>query len=396
MPWKEMKPMEQKVLFIADWLKGLYPFCELCERYGISRKTGYKWIGRFEQSGFEGLNETSRKPLHSPLQTPYPVRQAIVEFRQRGRMILGPKKIQALLQQRFPTGSPPSKTTIYNILHAEELIHPRRRRRRVSPFPQPFSAVEGVNDVWSVDYKGQFRMQNKQWCYPLTVMDHHSRYLIGCQAMEGPRFVEAQRAFKGLFRKYGLPNRIRSDNGAPFASTGIAGLSRLAIWWISLGILPERIEPGKPQQNGRHERMHRTLKQAATKPPEKDWRPQQRRFDQFVSAYNHERPHEALGQKTPASQYQPSPRSYTDKPDELTYPDYFETRSVQKNGTVSCRNHMIYVGGILQDRRIGLCEIDEGIWETYYGPVLLGRFNERDAMRKSISYLSLKGVTHVP
>jgi len=390
MPWKEVKPMEQKVLFIADWIKQIHTFSELCCQYGISRKTGYKWINRFQKSGFDGLHEASRKPSQSPLQTPYPVRQAIIELRHRGRMILGPKKIQVLLQQRFPSERPPSKTTIYNILHAEGLVEPQRRRRRVAPFPQPFSKVENVNDVWSADYKGQFRMQNQSWCYPLTVMDHQSRYLLCCQALESTRFVEAQSAFKCLFQEYGLPKRIRTDNGVPFATTTVAGLSRLAIWWITLGILPERIEPGKPQQNGRHERMHRTLKQAATKPPAKDSPEQQQHFDLFVQQYNHERPHEALGQQTPGSQYQPSPRTYTETPDELTYPDYFETRAVHTNGTISCRQYMIYVGEVLKGHRVGLCEVDEGIWDVYFGPVLLGRYDERDAQKKSVAYLTLK------
>jgi len=390
MPWKEVKPMEQRVLFVADWIREIYSFSELCQRYGVSRKTGYKWIKRFRLSGFDGLNEVSRKPGHSPSQTPYPIQQAIIEYRRRGRMILGPKKIQVLLQQRFPSERPPSKTTIYKILNSAGMVEPRRRKRRVTPFPQPFSDVADVNDVWSADYKGQFRLQDKRWCYPLTVMDHQSRFLLGCQALDGPRFTETQCAFRRLFQEYGLPKRIRTDNGVPFASTTVAGLSRLAIWWIKLGILPERIEPGKPQQNGRHERMHRTLKQAATKPPAKDCKEQQICFDQFVQQYNQERPHESLGQKTPASQYQSSPRVYTDRPDELTYPDYFETRAVHTNGTINCRQYMIYVGEVLKGNRVGLCETDEGIWDVYFGPVLLGRYNERDAQQKSVSYLTLK------
>ena len=396
MPWKELKPMEQKVLFIADWLKELYPFSDLCERYNISRKTGYKWIKRFEQLGLDGLNDASRKPHHSPEQTPYPVRQAILELRQRGRMILGPKKIQVLLKQRFPSETPPSKTTIYKILHSEGLVNPRRRRRRVAPFPQPFAPVEDINDVWSADFKGQFRMLNKQWCYPLTVMDHDSRYLLGCQAIAGPRFAETLSVFKSLFREYGLPKRIRTDNGVPFARTTAAGLSRLAVWWITLGILPERIEPGKPQQNGRHERMHRTLKQAAVNPPGKGWCEQQKSFDRFLHEYNYERPHEALGQQTPASQYEASPREYTDTPVDLTYPDYFESRRVQKNGTLNCKGFMVYVAEVLQGHRVGLCEIEDGVWEVYFGPVLLGRYNEKDARNKRTSYLTLKSVTHVP
>lgn len=395
MPWIEVKPMEQKVLFIADWLKGFCTVSQLCEQYRISRKTGYKWIDRFGQSGVDGLNEASRKPHRSPSQTPYPVRQAIIELRQRGRMILGPKKIQVLLLQRFPSEQPPSKTTIYKILHSEGLISPQQRRKRVAPFPQPFSAVDEVNDVWSADYKGQFRMQNKHWCYPLTVMDHHSRYLLGCQALKGPRFLDTKQVFIRLFQEYGLPKRIRTDNGVPFASTTTAGLSRLAVWWVTLGIMPERIEPGKPQQNGRHERMHRTLKQAAVVPPEKGWTTQQQQFDRFIQQYNQERPHEALGQQTPASQYQSSPREYTDKPGELTYPDYFEIRSVHDNGVIYCKRHTIYVGEVLKGHRVGLCEIDEGVWEVYFGTVFLGRFDERDAIKKSTSYLTLKSVTHV-
>ena len=389
MPWKEMRPMEQRVLFIADWLKGYCTVTQLCERYCISRKTGYKWIERFQHSGIDGLNEVSRKPHRSPLQTPYPIRQAILELRQRGRMILGPKKIQTLLQQRFPSERPPSKTTIYNILYAEGVVSSRQRRRRVAPFPQPFSPVEGVNDVWSADYKGQFRTQDKQWCYPLTVMDHHSRYLLGCQAMEGPRLVETKDAFKRLFQEHGLPKRIRTDNGVPFASTTTAGLSRLSVWWITLGILPERIEPGKPQQNGRHERMHRTLKQAATIPPEKNLLTQQCQFDLFLQQYNYERPHEALGQEVPASHYRSSSRPYTDTPEELAYPDYFEIRPVHNNGVIYCKRHTVYVGEVLKGLRIGLCEIAEGIWEVYFGSVYLGRFDERYAIKKSTSYLTL-------
>lgn len=396
MPWQEVKPMEQKVLFIADWLRQICPLSELCERYYISRKTGYKWILRYTQGGVEGLNEASRRPHQSPQQTPYAIRRAILDLRTRGSLLLGPKKIQTLLQQQFPNEPIPSRTTIYKILHAEGCVTSRRRRRRVAPFPQPFAPATGINDLWSADYKGQFKLQNGIWCYPLTVMDHQSRFLLCCNAQEGPRFEETRQAFRRTFQEYGLPERIRTDNGVPFATTATGGLSRLAIWWITLGILPERIEPGKPQQNGRHERMHRTLKQAATHPPGVSLSVQQRLLDQFRDDYNRKRPHEALQQQTPASCYQPSHRPYTDTPTELGYPDYFVSRRVQQTGLVYCRNKTIYVSHLLKGQMVGLDEVDEGIWSVYFGPLRLGGFDERQAKGLTAPYLTLKTVTHVP
>jgi transposase InsO family protein len=388
--------MDQKVLFIADWLRGVSSMSDLCDAYNISRKTGYKWVRRYDHCGLKGLNEGDRKPLSSPHRTPYPIRQAILELRTFGGMILGPKKIQTLLQQRFPKETIPSKTTIYNILHAEGVVPKRRRKQRVAPFPKPFAPAGAANVVWSADFKGQFRLQSGVYCYPLTVMDHHSRYLLCCEGFKGPRFIETQAAFRDLFKKYGLPERIRTDNGAPFASKAAGGLSRLSIWWITLGILPERIDSGKPQQNGRHERMHRTLKQAATQPPEKGFKAQQHRFDLFCESYNCERPHEALAQQTPGSHYQPSGRDYTNKPEPLTYPDYFVERRVQRCGVVSLRGHRVYITHLLEGYDVGLNEIAQGVWDVYFGPVRLGQFDERAAKQKSVSYLSLKSVTHVP
>ena len=396
MPWIKVRPMDQKVLFIADWLRGVSSMTDLCEVYNISRKTGYKWLKRYDRSGVDGLHEASRKPLESPHRTPYSIRQAILELRICGGMILGPKKIQTLLRQRFPHETPPSKTTIYNILHAEGYVSKRRRRQRVSPFPKPFASVSSVNDVWSADFKGQFRLRNGSYCYPLTVMDHHSRFLLCCQGLEGPKFCETQAAFKRLFEEYGLPERIRTDNGTPFASKAAGGLSRLSTWWVTLGILPERIDPGKPQQNGRHERMHRTLKQATTLPPEQDFEAQQHRFDLFRNSYNTKRPHEALGQQTPATCYQVSRREYTESPEPLTYPEYFTVRQVQRNGVVYVRGHCVYVAQLLEGYDVGLNEISQDVWDVYFGPLRLGRFDERDAQQKSVSYLSLKSVTHVP
>jgi hypothetical protein len=256
--------------------------------------------------------------------------------------------------------------------------------------------VEEVNDVWSADFKGQSRLKNGTWCYPLTVMDHQSRYLLCCQGLEGPRLTETQAAFRRLFQDYGLPRRIRTDNGAPFATTATAGLSRLAIWWITLGIHPERIDPGKPQQNGQHERMHRTLKQAATCPPGQNLASQQRLLDPFLQSYNQERPHEPLQQHIPASWYKPSTRHYSETPEDLTYPDYFIVRRVQGSGVIHCCNHMIYISHLLARKLVGLNAMGEGFWELYFGPVRLGCFDERQAKNKSMSYLTLQSVTHVP
>ena len=396
MPWIEVNPMDQKILFVADWLRGVSSVSDLCDVYNISRKTGYKWLKRYDQSGINGLHEASRKPHQSPQQTPYPIRQAILDLRTCGGMILGPKKIQALLKKRFPNERPPSKTTIYNILHAEGVVPKRRRKQRVAPFPKPFAPDEGVNDVWSADFKGQFRLKNGKYCYPLTVMDHHSRYLLCCRGMAGPRFKETQAAFKWLFKKYGLPQRIRTDNGVPFASKAVGGLSRLSIWWITLGILPERIDPGKPQQNGRHERMHRTLKQAAICPPKQSFRSQQKQLDLFRESYNCVRPHEALDQQLPDSCYQPSERTYTARPEALVYPEYLVVRRVQSNGTLSIRGNMVYVTHLLKGYEVGLNEIEQGVWDVYFRPIRLGRFDEREVLHKNGSYLSLKSVTHVP
>lgn len=390
MPWKEVNPMQQRVLFIADYLRQTSSVSDLCRSYGISRKTGYKWIGRYQESHLEGLNERSSRPHHSPTQVPFRIQQEIIELRQQFQATPGPKKLLALLAERYPDTELPSKTTIYNILHREGLVTPRRRRRRVSPYPQPFSPVHAPNELWSVDYKGQFKLRNGHWCYPLTVMDHDSRYLCGCDALKGPRSADTKQCFIRLFREYGLPQRIRSDNGVPFASTACAGLSRLAIWWIRLGITPERIEPGKPQQNGRHERMHRTLKQAATRPPGTSFKQQQNSFDLFRREYNEQRPHEALDQKTPASRYQGSPRHYPERLPELEYPEYYDVKRVSNNGVVYWRNHMVYISHLLKGELVGVDEIDDGLWAVHFGPIELGRFNERQRETNRRGYLSIK------
>lgn len=391
MPWRDVKPMDEKLLFIADYIRNHHKtFSQLCQQYGISRKTGYKWVQRYEQQGMEGLDERSRCPHQSPLRTPYAIRQAIIELRTQRRITPGAKKLQTLLVERFPNETIPSVTTIYTILRQEDLVSPRKRRTKVMPYAQPFSPVHGPNEVWSVDYKGQMKLGNGQWCYPLTVMDHDSRYLLDCKALSGTAFKAAQQRFIRLFKDHGLPERIRSDNGVPFASRAAGGLSRLSVWWIRLGILPERIEPGKPQQNGRHERMHRTLKKATAKPPASSLRVQQRRFDDFRQEYNEQRPHEALKQQTPASRYVDSPLVYPDKLPELHYPEYYQVHKVSSNGVVYSHNGQLYISHLLHGERVGMEEIDDGIWDIYFGPIRLGYIDIRDQRGKSCPYWTLK------
>lgn len=390
MPWKEVKPMDEKVLFIADYLRKAGSFSQLCERYNVSRKTGYKWVGRYDGGGLEGLKELSRQPQSASLQTPYAIRQAILELRASRRDPPGPKKIQVLLGQRLDAQEIPSKTTIYNILRRAGQIEPRRRIRRVQAAQSKLHSPDEPNGLWSVDYKGQFKTGDGQWCYPLTVMDHASRYLLACQALPGTRLEQTRAVFERLFRQYGLPERIRSDNGVPFASVGVGGLSKLSIWWIRLGIVPERIEPGQPQQNGRHERMHRTLKREVCRNPAGNLRLQQRPFDVFRCYYNDQRPHESLEQAFPQSRYRPSPRAYPKRLPELQYPKYFHLHRVCQNGLVYWRGLRIYIGYLLRGEIIGLEQVGDGLWDVYFGPIRLGGFDERDATGRLGDYLTIK------
>lgn len=390
MPWQEVKPMDQKLLFIADCVRKTTTFSELCRRYGISRKTGYKWISRYEDLGLEGLCDRSQRPLNQPFRTPHTVRKAIIELRMKHKVAWGAKKIQATLARDYPDWNIPSKTTIYNILNEEGLVQSQRRRKRVPLSLQPFKAVNAPNVVWSADFKGQFKTKNGIWCYPLTIMDHHSRYLLACQDLKGTGLERTKQVFERLFRQYGLPQRIRTDNGVPFASTSVGGLSRLSKWWIRLGIIPERIKPGKPQQNGQHERMHRTLKAAAIIPPAKNAQLQQQAFDAFQDYYNHERPHESLGQQPPAASYKPSERKMPDILPELEYPAHFKVALVHHNGIIQHYGTRVYIAGLLQGEKVGIEEIADDVWEVYFGSVKLGRFEKRKNKTSRNDYITLK------
>ncbi len=389
MSWNEVRPMDEKVRFIADYLRGEMAFKALCGLYGISRKTGYKWVRRYQAFGIEGLQAQSRRP-HGSSVTPYVVRQAVLELRNYKGDVLGPKKIQPLLAAQFAESLIPSQTTIYNILKAAGSVKSRRRINRTPRSIQPLKAAANVNQLWSVDYKGQFKLSGGQWCYPLTIMDHASRYLLSCQGFSGTTGVEAKTVFEQLFRQYGLPERIRSDNGTPFASVGVGGLSKLSIWWIRLGIIPERITPGQPQQNGRHERMHRTLKLRIGQPGAADMAQQQVILDEFKRHYNEDRLHESLGQRVPRSVYQASPRSYPETLPELVYPEYFEQGRVCQSGLIYWRSLRVYVGYVLRGEWVGLELVGEGIWDVYFGPIRLGSLDERAVKGAKNDYLTLK------
>jgi len=378
MPWKETSPMDQRLLFIADCARALDPVAEVCRRYGVSRKTGYKWIDRFKERGIEGLAERSRQPLHCPSATPIDIAQALLEAR-RHHPSWGPKKLLAILARHHPEGKLPAVSTACRLLKKNGLVTSPRRRRRIGHPGRPLTPMTEPNEIWTADFKGHFRTGNGLYCYPLTVKDGFSRYLLDVQAFLSPSHQLTKPAFERLFHKYGLPKIIRTDNGAPFASIAIGRLSQLSVWWIRLGIFPELIEPGHPEQNPRHERMHRTLKDETTKPPSEDHHAQQNRFDTFRHVYNQERPHESLEQKTPASFYRPSERSYPSRFPKIEYPGHYEVRRVSRNGGVRWNSKWVCVSHVLAEEYVGFDEVDDELWEVFYGPVRLGRFNERNS-----------------
>lgn len=377
MPWKESSPMDQKTQFIADYLRHSLCFTELCALYHVSRKTGYKWVSRYEELGASGLEERSRRPYSSPRQTPDELVAAILEVR-RHHPTWGAKKLLAYLARRDPNLPWPSRSVCCSLLSRHGLIK-RPRRRRLPGHPgRPSALISAPNEVWSADFKGQFKTRDGRYCYPLTVTDNFSRFLIECRALKSVCVADSQAVFRTLFREYGLPSRIRTDNGVPFATVSLARLSRPSAWWVRLGVLPELIEPGCPQQNGRHERMHRTLKAETTRPPASGRHSQQRAFDRFRAEYNHERPHEAIEMRTPCSLYAPSPRPYPERIPRLEYPEHFETRYVSYNGGIRWRSGWVNVSITCAGEYVGLVEVDDGRWDVYFGPLKLGRLLERE------------------
>jgi putative transposase len=388
MPWSQTSPMDQKTQFIADYLRRSLSISELCTNYGISRKTGYKWIDRYLHDGPQGLEDHSTKPYTAPNRTPEHIVQALVDLRAH-HPTWGAGKLLAVIERRHYGWELPARSTACEILKRHGLIAKKRSRRRIGHPGTPTSQILAPNDCWCADFKGQFKTADGLYCYPLTVTDGHSRFLLGCQALSSTKVDEAKPIFTRIFREYGLPTRIRTDNGVPLATNTLARLSQLSAWWVRLGVLPELIEPGKPQQNGRHERMHRTLKAETTRPPANSRLAQQRRFNRFRQEFNFERPHQALDMQTPASQYTASTRAMPDRLPPFEYPDRFEVRYVSANGGIRWNRQWVNVSVTCVGEYVGLEEIDDGIWNVYFGPLKLGRLLERH-MRIENAYGRLK------
>jgi putative transposase len=376
MPWSETSPMDQKRLFIKDYYRDTFAMTDLCERYGISRKTGYKWVARFDDAGSAGLVDKSRRPRRSPAATDRRTVDLILQLRSR-HPTWGAKKLLAVLERRHQSVVFPARSTVCDILKREGMITARRRRRYPGHGGRPMTPMTAPNEIWCADFKGEFRTGDGIYCYPLTITDGYSRFLLACQGLHSTEHVLAKPVFTRAFKEFGLPLVIRTDNGVPFASTALLRLSRLSAWWIRLGVYPELIQPGRPDQNGRHERMHRTLKAETTRPAAGSLGAQQRRFNVFRTEFNEVRPHEALGQHPPASLYEPSSREFPSRLPEIVYPDHFETRLVTRDGAVRFQKKLIWVSKVLQSEHVGLEEVGDGVWDVYYGPVRLGQFDER-------------------
>jgi transposase InsO family protein len=368
--------MEEKARFVLEYEQDEHTMGELCARYGIARETGYVWLRRYRALGLEGLLERDRAPARHPNQTPATIEQVVLELRQ-AHMRWGARKLKRILERDQPGRPWPAASTMGTMLKREGLVVPRKKRRKTEPYTAPLAHADAANRVWCADFKGWFRTRNGTRIDPLTISDAHSRYLLRCQAVEKTDTARVQAIFEAAFREYGMPEAIRTDNGAPFASTAIAGLSRLAVWWIKLGIVPERIEAGHPEQNGRHERMHRTLKQEVATPPAQDRRTQQRQLERFQKEYNEVRPHEALGMQTPATVYVPSERQYPRQVPQVEYPEMMKVCSIKSHGHFRWKNRDVFLSEVLWGERIGLLPIDDRCFTVYFAHLPLARFDSR-------------------
>jgi transposase InsO family protein len=375
MPWKETSKVDQRRELVMRYLRG-ESMTALAKEYGISRKTGYKAVRRFEKYGEQAFFDRSRRPRRSPTQTAPEVVEALVALKKKYDW--GAKKLHRLMPTHYPGLAVPSRTTIHHVLEQQGLVRKRRRRpKRGACVPGRLTEARHPNHVWCTDFKGQFRLAAGRgpYCYPLTLTDAHTRFITGCEALSSTAAEPCEEVFLEAFERYGLPEVIRSDNGVPFATTGLWGLSRLNVGWIRLGIRVERIEPGKPQQNSTHERMHRTLKREATRPSAPTLLQQQQRFDRFVHRFNQVRPHEALDMETPATRYQPSPQRLPHKAPELAYPLHDFTRTVGSCGTIRfVHRHRVYLTRALHGQTVGLRELDSGQWLVSFASLDLGRY----------------------
>lgn len=371
MPWKETYVMDERARFVLEGMEENTNLAALCRRFGISRKTGYKWLLRYRTQGLAGLYDVSRRPLTIPHETSAATICEIIRFR-LGHTSWGPKKIKATLAKRGVKGLP-ATSTIGAILDRSGLIVKKRRTRR-RPYPQSNHCVSpnAPNDVWTVDYKGWWFMQDGRRCVPLTIRDEYSKYILRIAALGECSRQAAQEQFERVFHQYGLPKVIRSDNGTPFAGNGITGLSGLSAWWIRLGIRPDRTRPAHPQDNGGHERMHRDLKKELQKEPCRSLDTEQERFDRWSSIYNHERPHEALGQRTPDEVYNQSDRRYQGTEKAPDYPTSWLTKLVYGNGCIRWKDDFVYISSALCGDRVGMEEVEKDNFRVWYGMLAIG------------------------
>ncbi len=377
MPWTVTDPMLERAQLIAAYLDGLYSVAELAERHGVSRKTAYKWLARYRHGGPEALADRSHVAHTQPSQTPAEVEAALIACRET-HPTWGPKKLLAYLTRRQPDLALPACSTAGAILKRHGLVEARMRRRKpVHPGRVPLTTAAPC-DVWCADFKGQFLLGDGAYCYPLTVTDAHTRFVLCCHGLSSVKQEGVFPLFDRLFREHGLPGAVRTDNGNPFATNALGGLSALNVWWIKLGMGHQRIEPGRPEQNGRHERMHRVLKAETTRPAAATMGAQQDRFDRWRAEFNEERPHEALGGATPASVYRPSPRPM---PEVLPGPEYaphVEVRWVSSAGTVKLKKHQFFVSKALVHEYVGFEEVGDGLWRLLFYDVELARLDEQD------------------
>lgn len=376
MPFATTDPVLERAKLVSLYRDGPYTPTELAARFGVSRPTVYKWLDRYGEGGAEALANRSHARHDQTLQTPPEVEALIVEAR-RAHPTWGPRKLLPYLARRHPGVKLPAPSTAGAILERHGLTK-KRRSRRVPKHPGSVPLVADVpNAVHAADYKGQFKTTDGVYCYPLTVCDAHSRFVLSCHALPSVEQVAAREQFERLFQEYGLPEAIRSDNGTPFATQALCGLSRLSVWWMKLGVGHDRIDPGQPQQNGRHERMHKTLKAECARPPEADRARQQACFDRWRAEFNEERPHEALGYATPASVYRRSPRPMPDVVPEPAYPAHFEVRYLSRSGNIKWKRHQLFVSQALAHEYVGLEETADGVWDLYFCDRLLARLDER-------------------
>jgi transposase InsO family protein len=381
MAWKEVLVMEERCSFVLLAQKRHQSFSSLCKEYGISRKTGYKWVERYRKYGLRSLRKFSRRPMSCPHKTPLDI-EALILRERRKHKTWGPKKLRDILIKDHKIPRPPAESTIGEILKRNGVPLRKRRKRGVFRLPlQDLTIPVAANDVWTVDFKGWFRTQDGSRCDPLTVMDLHSRYLLCAKLLSGQTQKSTKPAFEALFKRYGLPKVIRVDNGAPFASVGIGRLSALSVWWTHLGIRVEFIKPASPQENGAHERMHGTMKAEVTKPPSANESAQQQRINRWRKEYNEDRPHEGIGMQRPTQRYQKSPRRFTGKIKPLRYPRPLKTMQVSSSGFIYMEGAACFIGEAMSGSRLGLKTLDSGIREVYFADRLLGELHDSTSDR---------------